>query len=136
MTKKSYPGSRYWLLMIGDIFVILLVTVVGFISHGTITTAGTRIYTTFLPLTVAWFLVAPFMGAYDLSRASDYKQLWRPFWAMVVASPFAAWMRGIWLGTPVNLVFVFVLGGVGSIGILIWRGLFVLILSRMRVGKE
>ena len=136
MTKISYLGKRFWLLVIGDILAILLVTAVGFISHGTITTAGTRIYAMFFPLIAAWFLVAPFMGAYDLSRTSDYKQLWRPFWAMVVASPFAAWMRGIWLGTPVNLVFVFVLGGVGSIGILIWRGLFLLILTRMRVGKE
>jgi hypothetical protein len=115
---------QHAVLLVGDIITLALVTVLGFSSHRTLETAGTRVLTTFIPLIISWLLVAPFLGAYDLSRAFDARQLWRPFWAMVLASPLAAWMRGAWLNSPILPIFVVVLGGVSAIGMLVWRALF------------
>ena len=73
------------ILILGDIITLAIVTVIGFASHGTAGSAGLRMLTTFLPLVVSWFLVAPFLGAYDPQRVKDLHQVWRPFWAMVLA---------------------------------------------------
>jgi hypothetical protein len=111
-------------LIVGDVVTISLVTIIGFASHGTATSAGTRMLTTFLPLTAAWFLIAPFLGVYNRRNVVDWRQLWRPFWSMVLAAPMAAWMRGMILDSPILPLFVIILGGVSAIGMLLWRGVF------------
>jgi asparagine N-glycosylation enzyme membrane subunit Stt3 len=120
------------ILILGDIISLAIITVIGFASHGTAGSAGTRMLTTFLPLVASWFLVAPFLGVYDAERVRDIKQIWRPFWAMVLAGPFAAWMRGAWLNAPILPLFVVVLGGTGALGILTWRVIYFLTISRKR----
>jgi len=119
-----------WLL-VGDMVTLGLVTIFGFASHGTLSTAGERILTTLLPVLVSWLLVAPFLGAYRLEWTSDWRQLWRPFWAMVLAAPLAAWMRAVWLESVIMPVFVVVLGGISAIAILIWRLIYWVILTRL-----
>ncbi len=119
-------------LLLGDILVLALVTVVGFASHGTLGNAGTRMLTTFLPLVIAWLLVAPHLGVFDPARLADPRQLWRPLWAMVLAGPLAAWLRGILLGTPIQPIFVPILGGFSALGLLAWRGLYWLAVYRKR----
>jgi hypothetical protein len=124
--KKS---SLSPILVIGDLITLTLVTVIGFASHGEATSAGLRMLTTWIPLTVAWFLIAPFFGVYDSERTMDYRQLWRPFWAMVVAGPMAGWLRSVILGlithnglnTPILPIFVVVLGGFAALAMLAWR---------------
>ena len=128
------PTVKLIILLIGDIITLALVTVFGFARHGTIGTAGTRLLMTFVPLVVSWLLAALPLGAYDLGRVSDPRQLWRPFWAMVLAAPLAAWMRGMGLNSPIIPVFVLVLGGFSALGILVWRVLYIVIGSRM--GKD
>ena len=118
------------ILVIGDIIAIALVTGFGFATHGTLGSAGLRLLTTFIPLLIAWFAVAPFLGAYDPQHTLKPSQLWRPFWAMVVAAPLAAWLRGAWLNAPILPVFVLVLGGFSCLGILAWRAVYTLIFSR------
>lgn len=118
------------ILVLGDILTLAIVTVIGFASHGTAGSAGTRMLSTFVPLVVSWFLVAPFLGVYDLERVKDLKQVWRPFWAMVLAGPLASWMRGVWLNAPILPLFVVVLGGTGALAILAWRVIFYLVFSR------
>ncbi|MGW8249125.1 MAG: DUF3054 domain-containing protein [Anaerolineales bacterium] len=119
-------------LIIGDSATLAAVTVFGFASHGTLGPAGMRLLTTYIPLLVAWFLVAPHLGVYDPARAADPRQLWRPFWSMVLAAPFAAWMRGAWLGTAILPIFVVVLGGISALAILGWRFLYWIIFIRSR----
>lgn len=85
---------------------------------------------TFLPLLAAWFLLAPYLGVFDLTRASDVRQVWRPFWAMILAAPLAAWMRGVWLDAPILWLFVVILGGFSALGLLAWRLLFALVVAR------
>lgn len=114
----------------GDLIAIVVVTILGFASHGTATSAGARMLTTFIPLAVAWFLIAPFLGLYDPLRAADARQLWRPVLAMAFAGPFAAWLRGVMLGAPILPLFVAVLGGSAALGMFVWRFLYWLAVSR------
>ena len=124
--------SKVIWILIGDAIALVLVTVYGFATHETLGTAGTRLLTTFIPLLVAWLLIAPYLGVYQLSLVGEFRQLWRPFWAMVLAAPFAAWMRAAWLGTAILPVFVVVLGGVSALALLAWRFLYWLITTRMK----
>ena len=124
--------SRFAILLIGDILTIALVTVVGFATHQELGTAGWRMLTTFIPVLIAWGLVAPFLGAYDLQRIAQLRQLWRPFWAAILAAPMAGWIRGVWLGQVILPVFVFVLGGITALAILVWRALYWIIFFRRR----
>ena len=119
-------------LIIGDILTLGTVTLAGFASHGTVGTAGSRMFTTFLPLVAAWFLIAPHLGSYDYQVVINWKEIWRPFWSMVLAAPMAAWLRGLILGAPILPLFVIILGGVSALGILIWRIVALILFSRIK----
>lgn len=119
------PNSDLAFLVAGDIITLALVTIIGFASHGTFGTAGARMLTTFIPLILSWFLVAPHLEVFNLGRIKDARQLWRPFWAMVLAGPLAAWIRGIWIGSPILPQFVLILGGISALSLLAWRTLCV-----------
>lgn len=126
-------GRRYLaLLIVGDIITLVLVTVIGFASHGTLGSAGVRMLTTFFPMVVAWFLVAPVVGLYDLKLISEPRNLWRPVYAMLLAAPFAAWLRGILLNSPILALFVAVLVGFGALAVFLWRVIFYLFYSRKK----
>ena len=114
-------------LLVGDVLTLGLVTVFGFATHGTFDTAGIRMLSTFIPLVIAWLLVAPHLDTFNLLVIKDYRNLWRPFWAMVIAAPMAAWLRGIWLNAPILPIFVIVLGGFSALGLLVWRSIYFLI---------
>ena len=119
MSGSSSP--RNYLILIGDALVLGIVTIYGFSSHGTLGTAGQRMLTTFVPLLVAWILIAPHLRVFDRALLIDWRQLWRPFWSMVLAAPLAAFLRGALLASPILPVFVGVLGGVSAIALLAWR---------------
>jgi Protein of unknown function (DUF3054) len=125
-------NKRRLILICGDVVVFALVTLFGFSSHQTLGTAGARMLTTFIPLVAGWGLIAPFLDVYDPLRAADNRQLWRPFWAMVLAGPMVCWLRGVWLGQVILPIFVVVLGGVSALAILAWRAVFCLFASRMK----
>jgi hypothetical protein len=120
------------ILICGDVVVFGLVTIYGFSTHRTLDTAGAHMLTTFLPLVLGWGLVAPFLGVYDPVQAANWRQLWRPFWAMVLAGPMVAWLRGVWLGQVILPFFVLVLGGISALAILAWRIAYWLLASRMK----
>lgn len=123
-------------LLAGDLLALAVVTLYGFASHDTLLTAGTHMLTTFLPLAVSWLLVGPHLGVYNVQRSTDWRQLWRPFWAMVLAGPLAAWMRAVLLGsTPILPLFVVVLGGFAALGLLAWRLLYWLVVRRKPVAR-
>jgi hypothetical protein len=119
-------------LLAGDTLIFALVTVTGFNQHHELGSAGLRLFTTFLPLVAAWLLVAPFLGVFDAGHAADPRQLWRPFYAMLLAAPLAAWMRGAWLYRPIEPVFVLVLGGACALALAVWRILYWRIFARKR----
>jgi hypothetical protein len=118
-------------LIVGDMVALGVVTLAGFARHGTLETGGWRILATFVPLVLAWLMIAPFLGAYDFKRMADWRQLWRPAWAMVLGGPLAAWLRALALGNgPIIPVFVGVLSGVGALAVLAWRALYTFLLVR------
>jgi hypothetical protein len=123
MNERPRLGQMV-VLLAGDLFVFTLVTLFGFARHGELTAGGARLLTTFIPLVIAWLLVAPFLGVFELRRVADPRQLWRPFWAMLLAGPMAAWLRGVLLNEPIQPVFVAVLGGISALALLIWRSLY------------
>lgn len=119
------------ILLIGDVVILGLVTYFGFVRHGTLGTAGGRIVITFVPLVLGWLLAAPFLGAYDVRRVADWRQLWRPVWAMLLGVPLATWLRGGLLGNvPVQPVFVGVMIVISGSAILVWRSFFTFMLLR------
>lgn len=131
--STRWPSTPQVVLLIGDTVVLLLVTLFGFASHGTLGTAGSRMLTTFLPLLAGWLLIAPHLGVFDPNRAARWQELWRPFWAAILAAPLSAWLRGVLLGAAVLPLFVVVMGGFSSLALLAWRAIYSL--ARARVQK-
>jgi hypothetical protein len=119
-------------LVMGDVLVLLGVTLMGFASHDRLDAGIFRLLSTFIPLLAGWGLIGVHVGVFDPTRAVDPRQLWRPFWAMVLAGPFAGWLRGVFLGSGVAPLFVVILGGVSALSLLAWRSLY-LILHHRRV---
>ena len=113
-----------WILVAGDVLAIAIVTVVGFATHNEADLSFLpRMAIVFLPLTIAWFLLAPWLGLFQQEITSDLKQLWRPGFAMVFVASLAVVIRGLILGTPIIPIFAVVLGGVSAFGMVIWRGI-------------
>jgi len=116
-------GNR--ILVLGDILAILLVTIIGFATHGEADLSFLpRMAAAFIPLIIAWFLLAPFLGLFQQEFISSPKQLWRPVLAMFFAGPFAAILRGFLLSAPVIPIFAVVLASTSAIGMLVWRGIY------------
>ncbi|MBE9524042.1 MAG: DUF3054 domain-containing protein [Chloroflexi bacterium] len=128
--KSFKPSKQHWILLCGDIVVAAFITAWGFASHDRLGTAGFRMLTTFIPVLAAWLMVAPILGAYDPQRAADPRQLWRPFWAMVLAGPMASLIRAFWLGQAIAPIFVIILGGFSALGLLAWRIIYWFIFAR------
>jgi hypothetical protein len=109
----------------------MIVTVLGFVNHKILGSAGFRMLTTFIPVLIAWLLIAPHLGVYNSKVTNRYRDLWRPPWAMVLAAPMASFLRGAWLDTPIIPIFVVVIGAGNAIAILIWRLIFLLGISKL-----
>jgi hypothetical protein len=107
---KTRLNQLHLILAAGDVLVLALVTVYGFASHDQLGTAGARMLTTFVPLLISWFLVSPHLQAFDLQRAAQARDLWRPFWAMILAAPLAVFIRAVMLSTAINPIFVVIIG--------------------------
>ena len=115
------------ILILGDIIAILIVTVIGFATHGEADLSFLpRMSAAFFPLVIAWFLLSPFLGLFQNEITSNPKQLWRPVLAMLFAGPFAAVLRGFLLNAPIIPIFAVVFASTSAFGILIWRGVYFL----------
>ncbi len=114
----------HWLIL-GDLFAIALVTVIGFATHGEADVSFLpRMLTTLGPLALAWFLVAPSLGLFHPEITANPRQLWRPFLALVFAGPLAALLRALLLNTVVIPVFAVVLSGTAGLGMVVWRAIW------------
>ncbi len=104
-------------MLIGDALALMIVTLVGFASHGE--GISWRMASTYIPLLAAWGLAG---GALGLLRASKQPpSLPRMLWAALLMAPLAAWLRALWLWTPVLPIFVLVLGGNTALALILWR---------------
>jgi DUF3054 family protein len=116
---------KKYILILGDIFAIALITFIGFASHGE---AGVsflpRMGAAFFPLLVSWFILAPALGLFQEQTILNPKQLWRPVLAMIFAASFAAVLRGLILNAPIIPIFAVVLSATSAFGMLVWRGIY------------
>ena len=114
-----------WTLIAGDILALGIITVIGFASHGeTDLSFLPRMLTTFIPLVISWFLIAPWLRLFDRQVTSNVKQLWRPPLAMLLAAPMTSILRATFLNSIALPLFTLILGGSAAIGMLVWRGVW------------
>ena len=117
-----------WILYTGDILVLAALTLIGFATHGETDLAFLpRMGALFVPLVISWFLVAPWLGLFQPEIASNFKQLWRPALAIVFMAPLAATLRGLILNAPIIPIFVLVLSLTFALGMVLWRGIYLLL---------
>lgn len=124
------------LLIAGDTLALAIVTIIGFATHGETGLAFLpRMLAAFVPLTLSWFLLAPRFGLFQPAITSDFKQLWRPAFAMLFAAPLAVVLRGLWLNAPIIPVFAVVLASTSAVGMVIWRSLAALLAKKATAGQ-
>jgi DUF3054 family protein len=123
-------------LVIGDALALLVTTLIGFATHGELKSEFLlRMMAAVLPLTIAWFLLAPWFGLFQPENASKPKLLWRPLLAMLFAAPLAVVLRGLILNSAILPIFALVFGATSALGVVVWRGLFIFLNRRNRAGR-
>ncbi|HWQ83140.1 MAG TPA: DUF3054 domain-containing protein [Anaerolineales bacterium] len=108
------------ILIFGDTLVILIIAMIGFASHGTLDSSGGRLLATLVPFLVAWFASALPLQALDPQATRGWGII-RPAWAVILAAPLGAFLRGIWLRIPIQATFVLVMAAFLLLGLLLWR---------------
>ncbi len=123
LNAQRNPGwQRSAILVFGDIIVFLVFAAIGRRSHSEV--GGVLgIAVTALPFAAAWFLVAPFVGAFKrgLERNTGKFSL-RTFLAWLVAWPVAMLLRGVFVDKgvpPLNFALITLISN--TILLQIWR---------------
>ena len=120
-------------LILGDILTIAIITLIGFATHGeTELSFVPRMAAVFFPLSITWFLLAPSLGLFQDEVVQNARQLWRPTLTALFAAPLAAVVRGFILNAPILPIFAAVLAGAFALGMLLWRGLYLLLKRKNR----
>ena len=120
-------------LILGDILTIALVTIIGFATHGEADISFLpRMAAAFFPTTIAWFLLAPWLGLFQHEITSDPRKLWRSALAMLFAAPLAATLRGLILNAAIVPIFALVLGSTSAFGMVVWRAIYLLFTNRAK----
>lgn len=120
-----------FLLILGDLLAIVILTVIGFASHDEMDVSFLpRMAATFVPMAVGWFLLAPALGLFDAERVRSTRDLWRPAWGAFFASQWAVILRGLWLNAPVLPLFGIILGATAALGMVIWRGIWLWLIAK------
>ncbi len=121
------------ILIPGDILTIGFVTFIGFATHGEVDiTFLPRMAAAFFPITIAWFLLAPWFGLFQQETASAARQLWRPALVMLFAVPLAAVLRGFILNAAIVPIFALVLGSTSALGMVAWRAFYLWFTNRAK----
>lgn len=125
MNKKN-------ILILGDVITLAIVTGIGFISHGESDTSYfPRFFAALIPLLISWFGFARWVGLLDEEIINETKNLLCIPLAMIFVIPLAAFLRGLILYSPIQPIFVIAFFGTNTIGMLIWRWLYIFIAKRM-----
>jgi hypothetical protein len=118
--------SQKYLLLAGDVLVVLVVAVLGFLSHNESPLALiNRFLATWLPFTAAWVVAGYGLGLYPADRFSPGRLLL----AALLAAPLGGLLRGLWLGNVIQTTFVLVMAAVLGLGMMGWRWAW----SRLRI---
>ena len=114
-------------LILGDILALALVTVIGFVTHGE---GGIeylpRMAAAFLPLAVAWLILAPWFDLFNPQIPLHLKTLGSLALAIVFAAPLALVFRGLLLNAPIIPIFAVVFTLTSMFGLIAWRVIYFL----------
>ncbi|MFZ0492249.1 MAG: DUF3054 domain-containing protein [Acidimicrobiia bacterium] len=106
--------------IVGDVAVIVILTVVGFATHETLGQTG-RLLVTIGAFLAAWAFVAPWFGSFDSGVIRGVRRVWVVSLAWIAAAPLGAVVRGLVLGIDVSPIFVVVMTVVTGAGLVLWR---------------
>lgn len=119
-------ADRVALLAIGDLIALLLFATIGRANHHESQSIG-AIITTAAPFVIAWFICAPWLGAFGRTGSAATTQprplLTRTAIAWVVAWPVAFILRGLVFHGDITLAFIIVAFVFNAIFLLGWRGI-------------
>lgn len=125
--------NKRYILILGDIIALIILTVIGFATHGeTNLSYIPRMTVIFIPVVFAWFALAPWLGLLDETTIGAPKNLWRIPLAFLFAAPLAVVLRGAWLNAPVLPLFVLIFGASNALGMIVWRWIYIYIARRMK----
>lgn len=117
--------------IIGDVAVLVTLTIIGFATHLTLDAFG-RLIITVLGALVAWAAVAPFLGVYEERIIETPGSIWRVAWAWMLAAPLATFIRGMALNRDIPWVFVLVTMLTSGFALVAWRIAYGWMLSRRK----
>lgn len=106
--------------LIGDVVVLVVLTVAGFATHLTLGDLG-RMVVTGVAALVAWAAVAGPIGVYRLDLIDDPRVVWRVAWAWLIAAPLATFLRGAALARDIPPTFVVVMILTNGFALVAWR---------------
>jgi len=114
------------ILLVGDVFVVVVLTLIGFASHDELNVSYIpRMGATFFPVLVAWLGLASWLGLLDESFVSAPRPFWRITFAALYSSMMAAFLRSLVLrADDIPVGFLFGLGGASVVGMNVWRWLY------------
>ena len=119
------------ILLIGDGLCYLLITLIGFMSHDTLSGSNIdRLLITFLAFFIAWLLVSPWLGLFRQEILISRSGVWRPAVAAFIAAPLGGWFRSFALGTPMLATFTLVMALISALALTLWRALFRAFINR------
>ena len=112
-------------LIIGDLAALVLVTAIGFVTHGEIGLDYLpRFLAAYIPLALTWFLLAPWFGLFDESVTRNATALYRPALTVIFAAPLAAVFRGFILDENIQPIFAMVFTSTNAVGMAAWRAIW------------
>jgi hypothetical protein len=118
----------------GDVVVVVTMTVFGFLTHSTLDETW-RLFVTTLGVLVSWALVAPWFDAFSETTLTRPSTVWKIALAATIASPFAAFLRGLILGVGISATFVLVLIATNGPVLTIWRAALAAYFGANRKGQ-
>ena len=115
--------------VVGDVLVLVVLTVVGFSTHSTLDETW-RLTVTTVGVLVAWAVVAPWFDAFSTEVLTRPVSVWRIAWAWAIAAPVAGFLRAWVLGVGVSATFILVLIAVNGSVLVIWRAVYAAVRQR------
>jgi hypothetical protein len=114
--------NKKYSLILGDGLALAILTCIGFASHGEADLSLLpRMGSTYFPVLVSWFLVAPWLGLFDHDLITNFRLLWRVPLAMLFSAPLASILRSAILQSAALPIFTLVLGLTCALGMSLWR---------------
>jgi len=115
------PTQR--LVAVGDVVVLVVLTVLGFVTHLTLDAFGRMIVTTLTAL-LAWAAAGPIVGVYDEVVIANPRCIWRVALGWTLAAPLATFLRGVILNRDIPWEFVLVTLLLNGFALVAWRIVF------------